>query len=623
MPRGPVRLYLVAVAIVALGCDYKAITGGPRPGQPPIADAEKYAGDTQTTTVNSPVGIRPSVRVTGPVGQPIEGIPVTFSVVLGGGALTGADVTTDQNGVATLGSWALGTRSGANSLRVTIADTLILSFSATGTPTSPASLTAVTPSPISGVAGAPLAVQPTVRIADAYGNPVPGVSVTFQVTSGGGWASNLTNTTNALGLAATGTWTLGNVVGDNTLQAMASGLTPVSFLARAAAAAPHSMTKVSGDSQHAALRSAVSTSPAVTVRDSYGNAVSGVTVRFAVTSGGGVIIDSLSPTDWTGTARAGTWTLGATPGPNTLTASVTGAPSATFIANAVDMCMDTAMYAIGTTVHDTLTAGSCLNAAGEYTKRYALISGSPASLEFTMATASYSSQVTLYDSTGALIATTPDYCAPSYYCTGTNSLHLLLNAGSYFAGASGFTYNYDDQVIGGVTGPYTLSSTMVPEDVNGCGGGQNVYITPGVTTAQRVDSTDCWMPFRTSRFYFDQISIYMTAGKTYTISMTSADFDTYLELEYSPYSDYGGTTVAYNDDFGGSSNSEITFTPATSDLYVIEPETYEGDKTGAYTLSVSVTGVGSAAKPGPTMAPPPRTAGRPVRTFTPRPPKPQ
>jgi len=57
--------------------------------------------------------------------------------------------------------------------------------------------------------------------------------------------------------------------------------------------------------------------------------------------------------------------------------------------------------------------------------------------------------------------------------------------------------------------------------------------------------------------------------------MSSAEFDTYLQI--------GG---AFNDDFGGSTDSQIAFTPAASGLYVIQAATYKGEATGSYTLTI-------------------------------------
>jgi hypothetical protein len=76
-----------------------------------------------------------------------------------------------------------------------------------------------------------VAVAPSVIVGDSSNNPVAGVSVTFAVGTGGGSATGLSATTNAAGIAAVGSWTLGAVAGPNTLTATSAGLTgsPLTF----------------------------------------------------------------------------------------------------------------------------------------------------------------------------------------------------------------------------------------------------------------------------------------------------------------------------------------------------------------------------------------------------------
>jgi len=177
-----------------------------------------------------------------------------------------------------------------------------------------------------------------------------------------------------------------------------------------------------------------------------------------------------------------------------------------------------------------------------------------------------------------VLAAGPYYCGGDY-CSGTNAVRVLLAAGGdYVIGAGGFTYDYGDQPIGGVTGPYSLSSSLVTEDVTGC---ETVFLVPGVTTTQRIDTTDCTYRFHASNYYYDAVSVQFVEGRTYTISMSSTEFDTYLELR----SDWGGILAA-NDDVGETSDSQITFTPTWSGRYVIAAGTYKGATTGSYTLTV-------------------------------------
>src|ERR1700674_384271 len=65
-----------------------------------------------------------------------------------------------------------------------------------------------------GVFGQPLPTAPTVLLTDANNHPVPGVAVTFAITSGEGSVSSPTQTTSATGLSSV-VWTLGNAFGAN------------------------------------------------------------------------------------------------------------------------------------------------------------------------------------------------------------------------------------------------------------------------------------------------------------------------------------------------------------------------------------------------------------------------
>src|SRR5207248_1814073 len=82
-------------------------------------------------------------------------------------------------------------------------------------------------------------------------------------------------------------------------------------------------------SQTSPARTAVSSPPSVLVKDANGNPVAGVAVTFAVAPGNGTITGGSQTTNASGVATVGGWTLSATAGPNTLTAtsgSLSGSP---------------------------------------------------------------------------------------------------------------------------------------------------------------------------------------------------------------------------------------------------------------------------------------------------------
>ena len=102
----------------------------------------------------------------------------------------------------------------------------------------PLSATSIMPLDDAGQAagvGSAVLPAPSVAANDVFGNPVPGVQVTFAVVSGGGTVQGDKPITGADGIATVGAWTLGNSPGPNTLQASSEGLagSPVLFNATA------------------------------------------------------------------------------------------------------------------------------------------------------------------------------------------------------------------------------------------------------------------------------------------------------------------------------------------------------------------------------------------------------
>jgi CSLREA domain-containing protein len=93
-----------------------------------------------------------------------------------------------------------------------------------------------------------------------------------------------------------------------------------------------------GDGQGANAGQAVIVAPSVIVRDANGNPVPGVDVTFVVAAGGGSVTGAAAPTNASGIATVGSWTLGPSGGTNTLTATAAGVPeSVTFSALGVQV----------------------------------------------------------------------------------------------------------------------------------------------------------------------------------------------------------------------------------------------------------------------------------------------
>jgi adhesin/invasin len=283
------------------------------------------SGNNQTAVVGAQIGQAPTVKVTDGSGHPVSGVTVMFSITSGNGAITPNTDVTDSNGLASVDSWTLGTTSGTNTLMaigVGLAGTPV-TFTATGIVGSPVNMTVKAGNSQIATVGTAVAASPSVLVTDAYNNPVPGATIAFAVASGGGSIPAGSVTTNALGIAAVGSWTLGTTAGSNTLTATATSFTapPITFNATGKAGAASKIAVSAGNGQMATVGTAVPTAPSVLVTDAYNNPVGGVAVAFAVSGGGGSITGNAATTNSSGIAAVGSWSLGTTAGANALSAS--------------------------------------------------------------------------------------------------------------------------------------------------------------------------------------------------------------------------------------------------------------------------------------------------------------
>lgn len=209
---------------------------GPTPPPPPVTSQPASIAAASTTTPTGTVGQTaseaPSVVVRNQSGNPVAGATVVFTVTSGGGSVSSATALTNASGVATAGTWTLGTTSGTQTLTAATGSLAPVTFTATVAPGAAASLTKAAGDEQSAEPGAAVAVAPLVIVKDQFGNPVPGVAVTFTPSTGGS-VTGSTATSNAAGEARVGSWTLGSTVGPNTLVASAGSLPSVTFTANA------------------------------------------------------------------------------------------------------------------------------------------------------------------------------------------------------------------------------------------------------------------------------------------------------------------------------------------------------------------------------------------------------
>jgi hypothetical protein len=152
----------------------------------------------------------PAVTVTDASGRPVVGAQVQFDVTAGGGALQYPIATTDDQGVASAGLWQVGPKVGTNTSTATVSGVAPVTFTVATSPGPPTKISAFAGNAQQAAPGTAVANPLSARVVDAGGNPKPGVDVTFAVASGGGSLSSTQGTTDANGVATSGTWTLGS-----------------------------------------------------------------------------------------------------------------------------------------------------------------------------------------------------------------------------------------------------------------------------------------------------------------------------------------------------------------------------------------------------------------------------
>ncbi|MEO8139938.1 MAG: Ig-like domain-containing protein [Gemmatimonadota bacterium] len=120
----------------------------------------------------------------------------------------------------------------------------------------------------------------------------------------------LTLTALSAGIFAAGTYTA-TVPVTSTVAANSPLTVTVTLVIAPGPPAARVITITAGNNQSASAGSAVTVAPSVQVSDTFGNAVSGLSVTFSILSGSGSVTGGSALTDAAGNATVGSWTLGA------------------------------------------------------------------------------------------------------------------------------------------------------------------------------------------------------------------------------------------------------------------------------------------------------------------------
>lgn len=321
------------------------------------------------SAIEAPIGTpvapdcRPRMTITTHLGTPLEGVPVQWTVIVGGGSVAlpagglaascgefspSVATATDASGSTSV-CWTLGAAAGINQVRatpsaggdappgVTFAPAATL-FTATANP--PVALV-VDQQPTVAIAGTPLTL--TVSARDENGVTVLGWNGSVSASlDGASFASGTTTINFSAGVATFGPLVIeeagSHVVSFTaTFPPLPPGADPLVAttatnpiaIGPAAAAA---IRIVSGDGQTVAAGSPTPVAPVVGVRDAFGNDVPGVSITWVATlSSEASVAPATSTTGSNGQAQT-TWTLG--PDANQLVASITALPDSSVTFNA-------------------------------------------------------------------------------------------------------------------------------------------------------------------------------------------------------------------------------------------------------------------------------------------------
>jgi uncharacterized protein (TIGR03437 family) len=315
-----------------------ATVNGQASGTIPVTAGAGVAAALTPTPNSAPVGA-PNSTITGvqvfvgdQYGNPVNNQGVTFAVTGGGGSVNnGGAATSNASGIATI-NWTIGGALGGQTMTVTLNPNpnSVASATYTASVQLPAGSTVVAGSPntASGTAGG--TSTNVCAVVNVNSGPVAGVPVTFSIPGG----NTSTFTTNPVTTATVGsntqactTLTLTRTAGAfnitatvSTINGTASGMIPMMVNPGTLA----QLQYVSGNSQTALTGAAIANPMVVQASDQYGNGITGVSVTFTVTAGGGTVTgggSSATVTTVAGGLASTILTLGSALGANTVQAS--------------------------------------------------------------------------------------------------------------------------------------------------------------------------------------------------------------------------------------------------------------------------------------------------------------
>jgi hypothetical protein len=235
-----------------------------------------------------------------------------------------------------------------------------------------------------------------------------------------------------------------------------------------------------------------------------------------------------------------------------------------------DACQYLPPYAIGSTLDGRVETSDCRLGDGSFADLFSVAIPAEQAVTLRMSSAQLDSYIMLFNAGNSRPFAFNDNSSST---TVNSAFSVLLSAGTYRL--------YVNTRAANQVGNYTLTSLNLSSQVTGC---SDTWIVPSMLTTQTLTAQDCVRASATPGvpFYGDRFHLYLLAGETIAVTMTSTAVNSYLRLL-----DSGTLTeLARDDNSAGGTNARLTFTVSSQGAYIIETTTSSPGQTGSYTLFI-------------------------------------
>lgn len=327
-----------------------------------------------------------------------------------------------------------------------------------------------------------------------------------------------------------------------------------------------------GDAQIAQVGSEVAVAPSVLVLGVDSQPIRGIEVRFAVKPGRGSVLGASRFTDSTGIARVASWTVGDTPGTDTLTATVVGVKRLLVMATVAPPCPGGATVVLGDSVMGTVVDAGCVVTGGGRAAAFTVQPTTNTGSIIAVRAPSFHARVVMYAS-GVPVATS---IVPGD-TSAASSMVTYLGAGTYTLLAQG--------AAAGDRGAFTVRTSSAAI-YSGCL--KKAFIVRSASTFQSLATDGCQYFDGSGRLYYGHdYKIRLAARSTLVATVSTVSFTPYILIL-----NEAGTAILLSDDqIVASRSASVSFVAPYSGFFTIAVLTFAPNTTGSYTLSVSPASV--------------------------------